>query len=323
MGIQKGAGMKQFSANWFTTPVIGERSAREIASLISDPLVEDKEALFTDEGDAPPQAKGAYHSAPSEPRPRLDPRGFQLFESAYPTKGIRLPWQAEPKLWMHTSHAFGYIAPGPGHSALPIRPLGSVRPDTRLKRSRVTITLDRLRVRSYPGNGTHRILLHFYAQNQTPEQVEDLHYNTVYRVREGEEAALRGYPLFLGLSVGSIGVRLHCWTINVSNNQDEALLALLESDVIKSGLRLATAAQPVIAPFFVGGLRPGQSHRRTSSKYSCPGLRPRAGLQPSRHWRTPRHRVLPGCPDATGAPRPMGLAGLVLPRRFRPGASTG
>jgi hypothetical protein len=54
--------------------------------------------------------------------------------------------------------------------------------------------------------------------------------------------------LFVGLSVGFIGIRIRVRTINVSNDQDEALLAFLESDVIKSGLRLASSAQPAIAP---------------------------------------------------------------------------
>lgn len=243
--------MQQFPSDWFTTPVIGARSPREITSLTSDAFLDEEEALFADEDGlrSAPASKGARRLEGY--RPRLDPRDFPDFESAYPTKGgrsKRFPWQQE-KLWLHTSHAFGYIPPTPGRAELPIRPLGSMRADSRLKRGRVNITLDRLRVRSYPGSGIHRILLHFYAQNQTPEQVEDLHYNTVYRVREGEEAALRGYPLFLGLSVGSIGVRLRCRTINVSNDQDEALLTFLESDTIKSGLRLAATAQPAIVPF--------------------------------------------------------------------------
>lgn len=230
--------MQSSSSNWFTTPVIGQRSLSEIALLTDD----------TDEGlesapgfEPPPVAKGAR-------RLPIDPRDFPSFESPYAGKGRRLPWQRE-KLWLHTTHAFGYIAPGSGRTELPIRPLSTIRPDARLKRGRITITLDKLRIRSYPGRGIHRVLIHFYAQNQTPEVKEDLHFNALYRVREGEEAALRGYPVYVGLSVGSIGVRLRVRTINVANDQDEAFLAFLESDTIKAGLRLATTAQPVIAPF--------------------------------------------------------------------------
>lgn len=234
--------------DWFTTPVIGARSPREITSLTSDPFLDDEEALFQDDTDGferAPISKGARRSIESPQR--LRPEDFPSFES-YPAKGRRAPWQREQKLWLHTSHAFGYIPALPGRAELPIRPLSNIRPDFKLKRGRVNITLDRLRVRSYPGNGIHRILLHFYAQNQT-EQTEDLHYNTVYRIREGEEAALRGYPLFIGLSVGLVGLRLRVRTINVSNDQDEALLTCLESDAVKAGLHLAATAQPAIAPF--------------------------------------------------------------------------
>src|SRR2546429_4943720 len=108
--------------------------------------------------------------------------------------------------------------------------------------------MDRLRVAVYPGKGTHRILLHFFAQNQFPDKTEDLHFNTTYRIREGEEAAIRGYPIFVGLSVGTEGVRLRCRTINVSNDRDEAFLKVLESNVFKVGLQLATTMQPAIAP---------------------------------------------------------------------------
>lgn len=223
---------------WFDTPVIGARPAGYDTLDDYEQFEREEALLFADEEqESTPTSKGG--------RARQD----WNFEGPV-TIGRRLPpFSFQPKLWMHTSHCFGYIAATPGRFALPIRPLSGIRTDIRLKRSQVNITLDRLRVRSYPGNGIHRILLHFYVQNQVPGQTEDVHYNTLHRVREGEEAALRGYPLFLGLSVGSIGLRLRVRTINVSNDQDEAFLSFLESDSIKAGLRLAATAQPAIAPF--------------------------------------------------------------------------
>lgn len=67
-------------------------------------------------------------------------------------------------------------------------------------------------------------------------------------MREGEESAIIGYPIFVGLNVGSEGVVFRCLTVNVKNEDDEALLGFLESDVFKTGLGLATTAQPAIAP---------------------------------------------------------------------------
>jgi hypothetical protein len=76
-----------------------------------------------------------------------------------------------------------------------------------------------------------------------------LHFNATYRVREGERVAILGYPLFVGLNVGSEGVAFKCFTVNVRNEQDEALLGLLDADVFKAGLKLAATVQPAIVPF--------------------------------------------------------------------------
>ena len=132
---------------------------------------------------------------------------------------------------------------------MPIRHAGNIPSDTRLKDARIKITLDRLYVADYPGRGMHRVLFDFYAQNQVERDVEHLHFNTTYRVREGQQAAIIGFPIFLGLNVGSEGVAFKCFTVNVKNDEDEAFLGFLESDVFKSGLKLMSTAQPAIAPF--------------------------------------------------------------------------
>ena len=49
--------------------------------------------------------------------------------------------------------------------------------------------------------------------------------------------------------MGTEGVALRCFTVNVKNDADESFLAFLESDVAKAGLKLATVAQPSLAPF--------------------------------------------------------------------------
>jgi len=155
----------------------------------------------------------------------------------------------EPKPWQHTAHAFGYVAPGPpGSQAATIQHAGNMAADISLKNNRIKITLDRLRVAAYPGKGPHRVLFDFYAQNQVPGTIEHLHFNSCYRVLEGQEAGITGYPIFIGLNVGSDGVAFRCFTVNVQNDNDEALLASMESDVFKSGLRLCATLQPAIAP---------------------------------------------------------------------------
>jgi hypothetical protein len=159
-------------------------------------------------------------------------------------------WPFQDRPWQHTAHAFGYLAPASvGGAPLAIQHAGNIAADPVLKNSRIKITLDRLRVAAYPGGGMHRVLFDFYAQNQVLGEVEHLHFNATYRVREGEQAAILGYPIFVGLNVGSEGVAFKCFTVNVRNDQDEALLGFLDSDVFKAGLKLASTVQPAIAPF--------------------------------------------------------------------------
>jgi hypothetical protein len=166
------------------------------------------------------------------------------------TFGRPMWWPFRNRPWQHTAHAFGYLAPAaPGSDPLPIQHAGNIAAEPALKNARIKITLDRLRVADYPGGGTHRVLFDFYAQNQVPGEVEHLHFNATYRVHEGEQAAILGYPIFVGLNVGSEGVAFKCFTVNVRNDQDEAFLSFLDSDVFKAGLKLASTVQPAIAPF--------------------------------------------------------------------------
>lgn len=153
--------------------------------------------------------------------------------------------------WKHTAHTFGYIPPvQPGtKDFVAISHAGNISPDGSLKNKRVKISLGALRVAEYPGEGIHNILFDFYAKNQLQNnQSEDLHFNQVYRVQQGESAAILGFPIFIGLNVGTEGVTFKCFTVNVKNDNDEAILNFLDSDVFKAGLTLATTAQPAIAP---------------------------------------------------------------------------
>jgi hypothetical protein len=92
------------------------------------------------------------------------------------------------------------------------------------------------------------VLFDFYAQNQVANDTEHLHFNTTFRARGGQQAAVVGYPIFVGLNVGSDGLAFKCLTVNVKNDEDEAFLKFLESDVFQAGLKLASTAQPAIAP---------------------------------------------------------------------------
>jgi hypothetical protein len=157
----------------------------------------------------------------------------------------------QPRAWQHTAHTFGFVAGNVSgtEEPAPVLHAGAMAAEESLRNAQIKITLDRLRVVDYPGGGIHRVLFDFYAQNQlSTGGVEHLHFNATLRAREGESAATVGYPIFSGLNVGPEGVVFKCFTVNVKNDGDEALLGFLDSDVFKAGLRLAPIAQPALAP---------------------------------------------------------------------------
>ena len=152
----------------------------------------------------------------------------------------------------HTGHAYGfipYLEEYGKEDLIQITHAGLIKPDSSLAGKRVNVRLDALRAADYPGKGMHRVLFDFFAKNQIGDkQVEELHFNQTYRAAEGEAAGIIGYPIFIGLGVGANGLEFRCRTVNVKNDDDERILNFLDSDVFKSGLTLATTAQPAIAP---------------------------------------------------------------------------
>jgi hypothetical protein len=153
--------------------------------------------------------------------------------------------------WMYATHQFGYIAPHKSGSMQPqsIQHPSAIQADNTLKNNRVNIRLDRLHIEKYPGGGTHNVLITFAVRNQLANTQESVSFSQTYRVQEGQSAGIAGYPIFIGLNVGSQGIAFECSTVNVKNEQDKAILAALESSPFQSGLKLLTTTQPAIAPF--------------------------------------------------------------------------
>ena len=176
-------------------------------------------------------------------------------DDTYRERGVKaLPdwlnlFQDQP--WMYATYRFGYIAlrKSSSNQPQPIQDAGAIAPDPSLKNSRINIRLDRFHVEKYPGGGTHDILVTFAARNQVAENQESLSFSQTYRVRERQSAGIAGYPIFIGLNVGSQGVAFECSTVNVKNEEDKTILSALESSPFQSGLKLLTTAQPAIAPF--------------------------------------------------------------------------
>src|SRR5262249_53119096 len=137
-------------------------------------------------------------------RPHLEPkRGlFSIFARA-----------ARP--YEHTAHTFGFLPASTEGDQRRILGMGGVKADDSLKNQHIKITLNALRVAEYPGGGTHRILFDFYARHQVPGTSEHLHFSAMYRVRGGQQAAIRGRPIFVGLGVGLEGIAFRFSTTNI------------------------------------------------------------------------------------------------------------
>jgi hypothetical protein len=149
--------------------------------------------------------------------------------------------------WQHGGHVFGFIPKTLGYGERTILPAGEIRPDVSLRKQRVTVTLDRLAVAEYPGRGTHQIVLDFSGRHISRGGAsEGLHFAVTQRVRDGEQAAVTGLPIFVGLNVGEHGIAFRGYTVCVGSQDDESLISFLESDVFRAGLRLTSAVQPAV-----------------------------------------------------------------------------
>jgi len=219
------------------TPVLGAMSPEEAIDRLR--AIGEEDAVQVLEAAMGSHSKSVYRGLESV-EPDIGTKSLGT------TKGFIWPFLNRP--WQYTNHSFGYLMPHRGNGALSIAHVGAVQPDSKLKNARVKVTLDRLRVADYPGRGRHQIMFEFSAKNQLPGIVEDLHFNTTLSVRQGQTAPIIGYPIFVGLNVGSEGLAFQCMTVNVKNDNDEALVRILDSDAFKGGLKLTSIAQPALAP---------------------------------------------------------------------------
>lgn len=164
--------------------------------------------------------------------------------------------RADQPVWLYTQHQYGYIAPFvPGKQRYhPIVSASNIAADDSLKGKRINVRLDHLRVYQYPRpwystTNQHTVLFSFEARNQVEgDKEEPVTFNQLYKALTGQDAAVAGQPIFIGLTVGANGVGFACRTVNVINSADEKLVAVFESDTVSAGLNLLVTAQPALAP---------------------------------------------------------------------------
>ena len=99
------------------------------------------------------------------------------------------------------------------------------------------------------GTNIHTILFSFEARNQVQGNSEAVAFNQTYEARSGQDAAVTGYPIFIGLTASPNGVAFSCRTVNVNNSTDQQLVKAINSETVTAGLSLLTTTQPALAPF--------------------------------------------------------------------------
>lgn len=174
---------------------------------------------------------------------------------------VAIPYLPEglfsPRRWLDTQHQYGFIPLFEAGTQRfhPIISATNMPPDKSLQNQRINIRLDWLKVHEYPppfislGDNIHTILFTFEARNQVEEGSELIAFNQTYQARTGQDAAVSGSPIFIGLTVGPNGIRLLGETVNVGNSSDEKLISAMTSQATTTGLNLLTTAQPALAPF--------------------------------------------------------------------------
>lgn len=160
---------------------------------------------------------------------------------------VAWPWNRKPKAWEHSSYAFGFIGEAEaGTGNLSIQEARNIQADNSLKNNQITVSLDYLRAYEYPGNGKHRVLFKFNAQNHLNGSEQSLSFNQTFAIQEGQLAPISGYPIFIGLNTGEQLVQFNVEIVNVSNDNDDKFLEAMESGVVKNGIKLLNTINPVI-----------------------------------------------------------------------------
>ena len=171
--------------------------------------------------------------------------------------------------YRYSAHVYGFIPEGrPGDTRIPIQPASSVEADTSLIGQRIKVTLDGFRVEEYPGLGQHTVLFDFQGRDQAEGEKQDLQYASVLTVRDGDNAAVSGVPIFTGLTVPPDGLSFKARTISIRSSGDETILNVLQSAAFRDGLKLLGKVQPALPQLveLAGGITENLMKRRLNKQ---------------------------------------------------------
>ncbi|MHA1296291.1 MAG: hypothetical protein ACTSRH_08120 [Promethearchaeota archaeon] len=153
------------------------------------------------------------------------------------------------RIYFSNNYTIGYLPPksGQNRGTVEIKNAVDIDPDDTLRGEAISITLDRLKIKKYPGRHPYTILFNFYTENNIENNIiEKVHFSQVYKVYEDGVASVYGRPIFRNLNISENGLFFKFLTINIKDNQDKTFLRFLESGVVNLGLNFLKMAQPVI-----------------------------------------------------------------------------
>jgi len=148
--------------------------------------------------------------------------------------------------WRGTEHTFGFIRPEEDKGMHTILFAGGIEPDAELRGKKVDILLSGLYTMNYPGWGRHNILLQFNANHSINSKGKSVkvQFQQKYVSKENEGAGILGNFVFVGLAVPDAGLEFKVNVINLSNDDDESALNVLDSDIIRKGLDMVHISLP-------------------------------------------------------------------------------
>ncbi len=123
---------------------------------------------------------------------------------------------------------------------------GSIDPQTDLTGRAVRVSMSRVYIHRYPGRGIHNIVFRFRLGATLGDLSPE--FLIAKSASDEENLGAQNITLFEGYTIDSSGLTIDCKTVNVSNQEDQALMSMLNDPAYSKGLEFLSTAQPVLGP---------------------------------------------------------------------------
>lgn len=198
----------------------------------------DKETLMAE--DLPPDSLAAM----------LQSLGYSPAE-ARSAAVVSLASSSPDRFWQTRNHLYGYLPPrvaGDSGTTSLTNAFDLDTSDETLSGTPMRLTIDRVKVKKYPGKGLHHIAFFCSVRTQVASDVDIVRYSVGYTAREGDEVAAVGITMFDGAKISNSYLNLKCNTTNVDTKKDKTFFSILSRNAFSQGLQLLSTAQPALEP---------------------------------------------------------------------------